>query len=144
MIKPLRKRHLQIWLAWAFLLPMGILFAWLVIPNQAPVKLLQAPSQELLPVIKNTAENENYMLNLRTNRENTKRQLEYINKKPLTVPSAVIFNIKQGERRLVGRIETKGRYLFMLQPDSSYNSDNTFILYDFIHDRIIDSINFTP
>lgn len=144
MIRPLRKRHLQVWIAWAVLLPIGILFAWLVIPNQSPVKLLQEPSQDLLPVIKSSAENENFMLNIRSNAENSKWQLEWLNKKMLTVPSAVIYDIRDGERQLVGRIETKGRYLFMLQQDSLSSIDKTFLLYDFIHEKIIDSLNCKP
>ena len=65
MMKPLRKRHLQIWMAWAILLPVGIVVAWLSVPEQKPVKLLQSHTVEVLPVIKNTKDLDNYTINIR-------------------------------------------------------------------------------
>jgi len=146
MIKPLRKRHLQIWMTLAVLLPVGIVFAWLVIPNQPSVKLLQAPATELLPVVKRTADRENYIITLRSNEENTKWQLEWRNKTILTVPSAVIYKVNESNDDmtnwvLIGRIETKGRYIFQLEPDSNPQKQLKLVLYDFIHEQKIDSIN---
>ena len=60
MIKPLRKRHLQIWTVLAALLPIGIILSWLVIPNPVPVKLLNRVTTELLPVIKHKKDNDQY------------------------------------------------------------------------------------
>jgi hypothetical protein len=42
MIKSLRKRHVQVWMAWAILLPVGIMVSWLSIPKQPVQSLLQA------------------------------------------------------------------------------------------------------
>lgn len=71
------------------------------------------------------------------------------------VPSAVIykaflnssaggtldsFNPKQAE--LVGRIEARGDYVFPLKLDSSGLQQLHFILYDFIHEKTIEIINF--
>jgi hypothetical protein len=149
MIKPLRKRHRQIWMAWAVLLPVGIVFAWLVIPNQAPVKLLQASSEKPLPVEKKSVDKDNYTVNLRTNNENSAWQLEWINKTALMVPSAVIYKVDDpgadiSQSKLIGRIEANGRYIFPLEPDSTGYKDLKLVLYDFIHDKKIDSINFQP
>jgi hypothetical protein len=44
MIKTLRKRHLQIWILIAVLLPAGIAFAWMAVPEKVTQKLLQPPS----------------------------------------------------------------------------------------------------
>jgi hypothetical protein len=45
MIKSLRKRHLQIWILWAVLLPAGIIVAWMAVPKKATQKLLQPPAK---------------------------------------------------------------------------------------------------
>lgn len=157
MIKALRKRHRQVWMAWAILLPAGIVFAWLAIPNRSPVKLLQTASTELLPEIIRSKDAKDYFINLRSNKENTIWQLEWKNKTVLMVPSAVIykaslrpssggtldsFNPEKSE--LVGRIEARGDYVFPLKFDSTGTNTMKFILYDFIHEKIIDSINLLP
>lgn len=147
MIKSLRKRHRQVWILLAVLLPVGILFSWLVIPNPVPVKILKPVSMELLPVIKYTTEKREYKINIRTNNENTAWQLEWKNKLALRVPSAVIYRVKDSnsditKAQLIGRIEAKGDYLFQLKPDSLRQQDFGFLLYDFIHEKIIDSLKF--
>lgn len=155
MIKPLRKRHLQIWTAIAVLLPLGIIFSWLVIPNPMPVKILKTESPELLPVIQAKKETLSYCLNIRTDKTTTNWQLEWKNKLALSVPSAVIYqaflNPSEGgdsrpftvaDAKLIGRIEARGDYLFPLSSDSSGYKEINFLVYDFIHEKIIDSINF--
>ena len=157
MIKPLRKRHLQIWTAIAILLPLGIIFSWLVIPNPVPVKILQAPTVELLPVIHSKKDTIQYCINIRTNKEKTSWQLEWKNKLALMVPSAVIYkaslnpseggtfgSIKPGAAELIGRIEARGDYVFLLKPDSLVYKDLNLVLYDFIHEKVIDFITFKP
>lgn len=153
MIKSLRKRHRQIWMAWAVLLPAGIVFAWLAIPNQSPVKLLQPASTELLPVIIKSGYANDYNINIRGNKENTAWQLEWKNKTVLMVPSAVIYRIPNGgtfetfkteQAELIGRIEAMGDYVFPLKLDSTGLQHLQFILYDFIHEKKIDSINLLP
>jgi hypothetical protein len=150
MIKTLRKRHRQVWIAWAVLIPAGILFAWLVIPNQPPVKLLQASIKEPLPVVIKTSDSENYTVNIRTNQANSEWQVEWCNKTVLTVPSAVIYrtasndlkNFKPENAYLIGRIEATGKYIFPINADSTGITHVHLVLYDFIHDSIIDTINF--
>lgn len=46
MIKTLRKRHLQIWILWAVLIPVGIITAWMVVPGKATQELLQPPASK--------------------------------------------------------------------------------------------------
>jgi hypothetical protein len=147
MMKPLRKSHLQIWLAWTVLLPVGIVMSWLAIPNQQPVKLLQAEQQELLPVLFQSADKKDYWVNIRTKEDKSQWQLEWINKYELAVPSAVIYRNRSADndmymKELIGRIEARGSYVFPLNEEAV---NVTFILYDFIHERIIDSVVFkTP
>jgi hypothetical protein len=45
MIKSLRKRHLQIWILWAVLLPVGIIIAWMAMPKKVTQELLQPPAK---------------------------------------------------------------------------------------------------
>ena len=158
MMKPLRKRHLQIWTISALLLPAGIIFAWLAIPSQQPVQLLQTPGVTLLPVINQTRNLNNYTVSLRTNQDHTGWQLEWKNITPLKVPSAVIYRVqgqapgeitattpfKPANAELIGRIETRGNYVFPLMQDTLTHSSLHFVLYDFIHEKVIDSINFNP
>src|SRR6266404_7983903 len=153
MIRPLRKRHLQIWSALLVLIPTGIVTAWLSVKKPAHNAVLQPVSVRALPRIILSEEKENYTIRLRSN-DSLAEQLEWINKNVLTVPSAVIYraspNLSEGgayakffaERaELIGRIEARGTYYFPLKKDS-LNLHSQFILYDFIHERIIDSIKF--
>jgi len=155
MIKPLRKRHLQIWATLAVLLPLGIALSWLVIPNPVPVKILSAANAPLLPLIRAQIDNAQYCTSLRTDKDETEWQLVWTNKFALTVPSAVIYKVppntyrpgiagsfKPGEATLVGRIETRGSYVFTMKIDSIQNNFLHLLLYDFIHEKIIDTINF--
>jgi hypothetical protein len=43
MIKALRKRHLQVWILWAVLLPVGIIVAWMAVSKKVTQDLLQPP-----------------------------------------------------------------------------------------------------
>jgi hypothetical protein len=50
MIKALRKRHLQIWILWAVLLPVGIIVAYMSVPGKVTQELLQPPAKkQMLP-----------------------------------------------------------------------------------------------
>ncbi|MBN8676089.1 MAG: hypothetical protein J0L56_18300 [Chitinophagales bacterium] len=146
MIKTLRKRHLRVWIVLAIVLPIGILLSWLVIPNQAAVKLLQSHEQPLLPVIWKSKDLINYQVTIRTNQQHKQWQLEWVNKKILEVPSTVIYRVNGAadiaKNELIGRIETRGSYTFPLQWIAGKEQSFQFILYDFIHQQIIDSINF--
>ncbi|MEP7232406.1 MAG: hypothetical protein ABI691_19240 [Ginsengibacter sp.] len=144
MIKQLRRRHLQIWSALLILIPAGIVSATIVIPKQAKDKVLQPSSSLSLPNVIRTIDKENYTINLRSN-SNILQQVEWINKTSLTTPTTVLYKTFPGKTGiegadLIGRIESKGIYHFELRPDSTRNYN--FILYDFIHHQIIDSINF--
>lgn len=145
MIRHLRKRHLQIWSVLLLLIPSGIVTAWLSVKKPAHNNILQPASVQALPNIILSVEKENYTVRLRDNNRGA-QQLEWINKNVLTVPTATIYrmsapgeDMKGGE--LIGRIEARGSYYFLLNKDS-LRTPQQFILYDFIHQQIIDTINF--
>lgn len=140
MIKSLRNKHGQVWAVIAVLLPMMVVFSWFVIPGAVPVKTLLRPATELLPVIKASEESEQYCVNIRSDRAQKDWQLEWKNKLALTSPSAVIYVVEGNTRtRMVGRIEARGQYIFPLQ---YAGRELNLVLYDFIHEQVIDSLYF--
>lgn len=139
MIKPLRTAHRRVWTLLALLLPAGILLAWLAIPNDVPVKLLKDEVTPL-PVTVRTAETNNATVVLRSNEQRTAWQLEWRNKMVLQVPSAVIYYLRGNSRQQVGRIEAGKDHLFAFSPPLADPSSLNLIVYDFIHERIIDSL----
>ena len=145
MIRQLRKRHVQVWSILLFLVPAAIVMAWLAIPVQECSRLLQPASGIGLPVIIGTVSKQNYTVNLRTDSNRLARQLEWINRSSLTSPSALIYKITAADKNitaqdLIGRIDTRGNFYFPLKADGSIT--NRFILYDIIHNQVIDTINF--
>lgn len=147
MTKAQRKKHLLAWSILLILLPVGILLSWLVIPNQQPVKLLEADNTDPLPVIEQTVDLPGYSIHLRKDEHSKEKQIEWINKKVLNVPSAVIYQARDtafdiAKSKLIGRIETSGKYLFPVE--LSNETGRQFILYDFIHQVVIDRFHFNP
>ncbi len=120
-----------------------------------PVKIVQTEKPALLPIIQAKKETDQYCINIRTNETKTNWQLEWKNKLALTVPSAAIYKIsaspskegisgsfKPGDAQLIGRIEARGDYVFPLKTDSTQNKQLNLVVYDFIHERVIDFLNF--
>lgn len=153
MIKQLRKRHLQIWTALAVVLPIGIVAAWFSVPIEAKDKLLQPASAQVLPVILASAEKDNYTVRIRSNADTSQLQLEWVNKKTLTYPTATIYRTLNHSKNdidnaaLIGRIEARGTYYFLFANGKDQIQIFTpkgfhFFVYDFIHRQIIDTINF--
>ena len=143
MIRPLRKRHLQIWSALAVLIPISIVSALIVRPKNIAGSLLQPASTDALPIVIKTVEKENYVVRLRGS-DQSATQLEWVNKNTLTFPTAVIYKthgaFSPHHDDLIGRIEARGTYYFALKPDPKHAYH--FVVYDFIHQQKIDSINF--
>lgn len=147
MMKPLRKRHLIVWSMLAILLPAGILIAWLSVPQQIPQTLLQPEPFTALPVVLKKADKENYSVAIRSNEKRSAFQLEWINKSVLQFPTATIYAADKVvkniiEAKLAGRIEARGDWYFAI--DSIVSSYNHLIVYDFIQQQIIDTINLEP
>lgn len=139
MIKPLRKRHLQIWTLFAVMIPIGIISGYMAIPGQVSNKLLQEDKTEALPVVVNKKETINYSVYLRSSADKNNYQLQWINKKTSIQPSSLICKLSGSEKELIGRVGSTGAYFFPLLKDSAgqYN----FIVYDIIHQQTTDSIN---
>jgi len=146
MIRTLRKLHLQTWIAFAVLIPVGIISAVIVRPQLPKDKLLQPATTAALPVVLKSVDKDNYTISIRSNSDTSLLQLEWINKKTLTYPTATIYedttntnSISNGA--LIGRIEARGTYHFALTKDYVRNNYH-FIIYDFIHQKVIDTVTF--
>lgn len=142
MIKPLRKRHLQIWILWALLLPLGIVGA-VMARRSIPTSAMQVQNGSALPVvIKEKIWNGN-IVQLRGDNQSRVQQLVWINKEMLSFASATIYlaDSDAGPISLpnyIGRIESRGNYVFDLPAKNEYH----LVVYDFIHQQFIDRINF--
>ncbi len=142
MNKQLRKRHRISWVLIGIFLPVMILVSWLLIPQLEPVKAISIDLPEAFPISINKLERPAYTAQLRKN-DAGELQLEWRNELPLKVPTAVIYQLKEGNnKQLIGRIETRGIYRFTIQTDRSSKNIVRFQLYDFIHQQIIDTLNF--
>lgn len=142
MNRQLRKRHHIVWSFIAMAVPLLLLFSWLFIPQLEPVKAVSVPQQESLPVLLKTIKRSHYEAEIRTDSKGD-LQLEWWSKVALRIPSALIYQVKANQQQiLTGRIETRGHYRFPLQRDSA-SKEYHLQLYDFIHQQIIDTINFS-
>jgi hypothetical protein len=149
MVKTLRNGHLRIWRTWAFLLPIGIITAWLSIPPESKQSLLQSTTSKGLPVIFSLQEREKYTVCLRGTADTSALQLVWTNTDVLTYPSTVIYrnsiNSKGIENAtIIGRVEGRGGHTFIV--DSSFApahfAEYKLIFYDFIHGQVLDVIHF--
>lgn len=140
MIKQQRKKHAFVWMTFAVLIPAVIISAYMVVPKPISQQVLQLNSEIALPVIVKEMQQKNYTALLRCNSSKNNYQLQLTLANESTHPSSLIYQLKNAEKELIGRVATKGTYYFPLKADSS-NSYH-FILYDIIHGQNIDSINF--
>lgn len=147
MIRPLRKRHFQIWTTLAILLPIGIVSGWLAVHRPVYGNLL--PSQHTpLPVVLRSIDRGEYSIQLRSNPDSSSLQLEWVNKVSWNAPSALLYQKQQadtssqpGRGDLIGRIGSRGSYYFPLK-NSFNHAEIHLMVYDIIHHRLIERINF--
>jgi len=143
MIKPLRKKHLEIWIALALLLPAAMLRAWLAQPI-APISSSQKQEAAAFELVTDSFKSSRYIARIRYTQNHASCQLEYINQLPLEVPSILLYRVNNGAatidgNQLLGRIGQTGPYYF---PLPQAREKENFILYDFIHQQVIDTIKF--
>jgi hypothetical protein len=146
MTKSLRKKHLLIWLVCAVLFPAGIITAYSSVEKAATDSLLQPAKVEALPIVLKQKESSEYAVAIRCNNDTSQLQLEWKNKNILTVPTAVIYQSSKNTKdissaKAVGRIEGRGSFYFTV--DSTFTGSNyQLLVYDFIHQQLIETINF--
>lgn len=142
MMRPLRKRHLQVWISLSIMVPIAIIIGYSSVPVIKTSQLLQQGQFPALPVKMEKISRGNYDISLRSDQAHSKFQLVWEGKQVLAQPSCLIYKNNKGQRELIGRVESKSDYFFPLEKDPRGNY--IFVLYDIIHQQVIDSINFKP
>jgi hypothetical protein len=150
MILLLRKRHLQVWMALLFLLPIGILAAWFSIPKPIYQKTIQPQSVSPLEMVLRESGNERFHLQLRATADKDNLQLEIHNTAALEYPSALVYVLRgdpgkaggaesqvPDKAELLGRIQERGVYRFSLR-SGEYVQPYYILLFDIIHHQRID------
>ena len=163
MMKPLRKRHLQIWILLAILIPVGIIVAWMAVPKKVTQELLQkvAPASTYHTIA--SVERENYKINILVPNSVTIKhpvgwendlKVEFINKKESATDSLLLYKVIDvtdnniDKQELLGRIESKGTQEFRLKffdlriTNHKFDYRDKFLLYDIMKKQVVDSINF--
>jgi hypothetical protein len=155
MMKPLRRKHLQIWTLWAVLIPLGIIIAWMAVPKKVTQELLQEPQTNKGIIVIDKGDLNYFSFRILTDslRESSNVYLEFTQKKKLNTPSLLIYQVVTRDEKdldkqlLLGRIGPKGSQLFALDPRfSNYHVRKwngykaKFVLYDFVSKSVIDSI----
>ncbi len=140
MMKPLRKRHLQIWSFYALLIPAIIVSAYMAIPEKRYSGLASRQKATALPGLVSKKEGKGFSACIRRSADAKSYQLEWISPDGVEQPSALLYQVIENEQRLVGRIGAAGTYYFTLGAAPSDRFQ--FILYDIIHHRVTDSIKF--
>jgi hypothetical protein len=155
MIKSLRKRHLQIWILWAVLIPVGIIVAWMSVPKKVTQELLQEPKTNKGVVVIANGDLNDYSFRILTDSlpKSSTMYLEFTQKKELKIPSLLIYQVVTPDEKdldkqlLLGRIGSKGLQLFALDPKfTNWNVRKwngykaKFLLYDFVSKNVTDSI----
>lgn len=137
MTPALRKTHRYAWYALAILLPMGWLAAIRAIPGeirQQPVRREQALA---LPVLAQSRQSGDLLINLRQDSSGTKRQLEIFIQKPLTEPNTAVILENQPTDQLIGLLGTRGVWRFELD---SLTVPIKLRLEDKIHGRVLQKL----
>jgi hypothetical protein len=137
MIKPLRRRHLQVWSLLAILLPATIMAGWLAIPRAATDFLLQSEAPPPLPLLLAQSDKPGRTVSLRASADTSTLQLEWIERSPLTTPTALVY----AGQALLGRIGPQGTYRFSFRPTPN-GKHPPITVYDIIHHQLIEKINF--
>ena len=163
MIKQLRKRHLQIWVLCAVLIPVGIIVGWMTVPKKVTQELLQkvVPASTYHTIA--SVEKENYKINILVPNSVTIKhptgweyelKVEFINKKESATDSLLLYKIINttdnniDKQELLGRIESKGTQEFRLKffdlrvTKGKFDYRDKFLLYDIMKKQVVDSINF--
>ena len=163
MIKSQRKRHLQIWLLLAILIPAGIIVAWMAVPKKVTQELLQkvAPASTYHTIA--SVEKENYKINIQVPNSVTIKQpvgweydlkIEFINKKESATDSLLLYKVIDltdniiDKQELLGRIASKSRQEFRLRifdlrvTNHKFDYRDKFFLYDIMKKQVVDSIKF--
>lgn len=144
MIRYLRKRHLQSWIALACITPVIMITAW-TSRHEWPVADDWKKKQSVLkPELLASGVLLGNRVELRGTSVETADQFVWHNDEPLGFPSAVIYlqnrdTFSITNAQYIGRIESRGDYLFEVPAgQNKYH----IVVYDFIHEVVVGHVKF--
>ncbi len=140
MTPTLRKIHRYIWFSLAVLLPIGWLAAIWAIPGEVWQTPVRAEQPAALPVILQSKESGDFVINLRQDSASARRQVEIFIKKPLTNPNTTI--TAEGSEKALGLLGTRGIYRFDLDSLSAQNKPLKLRFEDKIQGRLLRTVEF--
>ena len=145
MTPTLRKAHRYTWFSLAILLPIGWLAAIWAIPGevwQTPVRVEQPAA---LPLILQSKESGDFVINLRQDSTGERRQVEIFIKKPLTNPNTTLMVEVGGskvEGKVLGLLGTRGVWRFSLDSLAAKSRPLKLRLEDKIQGRTLRTVVF--
>lgn len=147
MTPSLRKAHRYTWFLLAVLLPLGWLAAIWATPEQVWQTPVRTGMPEQLPVLLQSRETGDFVVNLRQDTAARHRQIEVFITKPLTDPNmAIVFRpedeVRDQKESLLGLLGSRGVWRFELDSLQSVQQKFTLQLEDKIQDRTLRNIRF--
>jgi hypothetical protein len=157
MIKALRKGHLQIWILWAVLLPVGIIAARMAVPKKATQELLQEDDQKSSTIEFSSAEKKNYKMSIviDTTKKESAVDFSVTTNEEFKKRSLLLYRFTDtttnniDKQQILGRIEGAGTFNFplpYLEVITCFEISKRikFILYDITEKQTIDTLIFNP
>ncbi len=147
MTPKLRKAHRYIWFSFAILLPIGWLAAIWAIPGEVWQTPVRAERPAALPLILQSKESGDFVINLREDSTGERRQIEIFIKKPLTNPNTTVTvddgrQTADGQQTTLGLIGTRGIYRFDLDSLTAKKWPLKLRFEDKIQGRILRTVVF--
>lgn len=138
----LRKVHRYAWFSLALLLPLGWLAAIWVIPDdvfQTPAGPVQP---DALPLVLRSREAGDFVINVRSDSSDTKRQIEILIKKPLGNPNTTLVAESNGSASTLGLLGTRGIRRFDLNSLTSHARPLRLQFIDHLQGRTLRTVVF--
>ena len=146
MIAPLRKTHLLIWSALAFLLPIALVGAYLGIPSKVTDAAFHPTLPAALSLQLATHEEKHLKLFLRADKQTGRQQLEINILEPLVSASTLVYVSENApgqellSRNLIGILGSKGKYRLEIPGEIQFQKGVYITLYDAIRSKTIQTI----
>lgn len=148
MTPKLRKAHRYIWFSLAVLLPIGWLAAIWAIPGEVWQTPVRAEQPAALPLILQSKESGDFVINLRQDSAGAQRQVEIFIKKPLLNPNTTVTvegggsKVEGQKEILLGLLGTRGVYHFDLDSLTAKNQPLKLRFEDKIQGRLLRTVTF--
>lgn len=138
-----REIHFFTWVALSVLLPMGWLAAIIALPRPVVQEPVRQAAEEPLPIIVHSAQAGDFIVNLRRDISDNRRQIEIFIQKPLTAPNvSVRLKTNPDSEILLGALGTRGFYRFDLDSTTARVPAFDLVFTDEIRRRQLRALHF--